>query len=168
MSSLKTRLAHDAVSIHHVAFYVSDLDATRAFYTGVLGMEEIARPADFTFPGAYFRLGPIEVHVVVETEPGRTEILRPAYSPEEVRTGYTMHFAIKVDSLDPVRQILAENTALPVGGPRIRADGVEQLYIADPDGYIIEFICWLDEETAVRRRAELAADGSGVPVAPGH
>lgn len=168
MTTSAPRLSPNSVLIHHVALYVSDLEATRAFYTGVLGMEEIARPADFTFPGAYFRLGSVEIHVVVETEPGRTEVLRPPYSAEEVRTGYTVHFALKVDSLDPVRQILAENELAPVGGPRVRADGVEQIYIADPDGYVIEFICWLDAETADRRRAELAADGTGVPVAPGH
>jgi catechol 2,3-dioxygenase-like lactoylglutathione lyase family enzyme len=49
------------VTLHHVALYVSDLELTRRFYRGALGMEEIARPADFTFPGAYFRLGTAEV-----------------------------------------------------------------------------------------------------------
>ena len=38
------------VTLHHVALYVSDPAATRRFYRDVLGMEEIARPADFTFP----------------------------------------------------------------------------------------------------------------------
>ena len=41
----------DPVTLHHVALYVSDLDRTRAFYCNVLGMHEISRPADFTFPG---------------------------------------------------------------------------------------------------------------------
>ena len=75
------------VSIHHVALYVSDLESTRRFYRNALGMEEIARPADFTFPGAYFRLGTAEVHVVVETEAGRTEELRQQWSPDELKTG---------------------------------------------------------------------------------
>jgi len=75
------------VTLHHVALYVSDLELTRRFYRGALGMEEIARPADFTFPGAYFRLGTAEVHVVVETEAGRTEELRQQWSPDELKTG---------------------------------------------------------------------------------
>jgi len=29
-----------------------------------------------------------------------------------------------------------------VGGPRPRGDGVQQLYICDPDGYIIELFVW--------------------------
>jgi hypothetical protein len=66
----------DPVTLHHVALYVSDLDRTRAFYCNVLGMHEISRPADFTFPGAYFKRGAAEVHVVVETTPGRTAELR--------------------------------------------------------------------------------------------
>ena len=70
------------VTLHHVALYISDLDRTRRFYQDVLGMKEIARPADFTFPGAYFRLGTAEIHVVVETEPGRTEKLRQQWLAE--------------------------------------------------------------------------------------
>lgn len=160
--------AAGSMMLHHAALYVSDLEQTRAFYTGVLGMEEIARPADFTFPGAYFKRGAAEVHVVVETEPNRTAQLRPAWSDQELRTGYVVHFALKVDSLDPYRSALADRGVQPVGGPRIRADHVEQIYLADPDGYVVELMCFHDESTADRRRAELAASGEGVPVAPGH
>src|ERR1700676_5371544 len=28
------------------------------------------------------------------------------------------------------------------GGPRPRGDGVQQMYICDPDGYIVEFFVW--------------------------
>ena len=51
---------------------LSDLARTRTFYCDVLGMHEISRPADFIFPGAYFKRGTAQVHVVVETTPGRT------------------------------------------------------------------------------------------------
>jgi glyoxylase I family protein len=156
------------MTLHHAALYVSDLDKTRGFYSGILGMTEVARPADFTFPGAYFRRGTAEVHVVVETEPNRTAALRPDWSAEELRTGYTVHFALKVDSLDSYRQALLDHGTQPVGGPRIRADHVEQIYLADPDGYVVELMCFHDEETGNRRRAEIARTGEGVPVAPGH
>lgn len=154
-------------TLHHVALYVSSLEATRRFYVEALGFEEIARPADFTFPGAYFRLGTAEVHVVLETEPGRTDELRPRWSDEELRTGYTVHYALGVPDLLPIRARLTEHGARFVGGPRIRADGVEQWYVADPDGHIVELICKLPPEEAERRRAEIAGDGSAVPVAPG-
>jgi glyoxylase I family protein len=160
--------ADDTMTLHHAALYVSDLEKTRDFYTGVLGMKEIARPVDFTFPGAYFKRGGAEVHVVVESEPDRTAQLRPKWSDEELRTGYVVHFALRVDSLDAYRRALAERNLQPVGGPRIRADHVEQIYLADPDGYVVELMCFHNEATANRRRAELAASGEGVPVAPDH
>jgi catechol 2,3-dioxygenase-like lactoylglutathione lyase family enzyme len=75
MNAAVSRSADDSMTLHHAALYVSDLAKTRDFYSGVLGMEEIPRPADFTFPGAYFRRDGAEVHVVVETDlsrrPGR-------------------------------------------------------------------------------------------------
>jgi glyoxylase I family protein len=156
------------VTLHHVALYVSDLEATRNFYRDVLGMEEIARPADFTFPGAYFRLGTAEIHVVVETERGRTEQLRPPWSPENHRTGYTGHFALGLRDLGPTLARLAQNGVPVAGGPRIRADNVEQWYITDPDGYVVELISQLDVAAAARRRQEIAESGAGVPVAPGY
>ena len=156
----------DLVTLHHVALYVSDLDRTRSFYCNVLGMYEISRPADFTFPGAYFKRGAAEVHVVVETTPGRTAELRTPWSADELRTGYCVHFAFEVPSLDTYRDIFAAAGITPVGGPRIRADNVEQIYLADPDGHILELLCRLDQPVADQRRAELEASGEGVPVAP--
>ena len=168
MTAAESPSAADTMTLHHAALYVSDLDKTRDFYTGILGMEEIDRPADFTFPGAYFKRGGAEVHVVVETEPNRAAQLRPAWSDQELRTGYVVHFALEVATLDDYRQALAARGLQPVGGPRIRADHVEQIYLADPDGYVVELMCFHDEATGVRRRAELAAAGADVPVAPGH
>lgn len=156
------------VTLHHVALYISDLDRTRRFYQDVLGMKEIARPADFTFPGAYFRLGTAEIHVVVETEPGRTEKLRQQWLAEELKTGYTGHFALGLSDLGPTLARLAQNEVPIAGGPRIRADDVEQWYVTDPDGYVVELICQLDREAADRRRRELSDPGTGVPVAPGY
>jgi glyoxylase I family protein len=113
----QSHLADQDVTLHHVTLYVSDLEATRHFYRDVLGLAEIARPADFTFPGAYFRLGTAEVHVVVETEPGRTEKLRAQWSPEELRTGYTGHFALGLRELGPTLARLAQNSVPVAGGP---------------------------------------------------
>jgi glyoxylase I family protein len=72
----------------------------------------------------------------------------------------------EVPSLDTYRDTFAGSGIAPVGGPRIRADNVEQIYLADPDGHIIELLCRLDQPVADQRRAELAASGEGVPVAP--
>ena len=54
--------------LHHVAISVSDLARAKAFYGGVLGLEEIARPA-FPFDGAWYRVGNQEVHLIVSRDP---------------------------------------------------------------------------------------------------
>ena len=52
-------------TLHHVAVSVSDLARARQFYSGVLGLEEIARPA-FPFDGAWYRVGTgHELHLIV-------------------------------------------------------------------------------------------------------
>jgi hypothetical protein len=63
----------------------------------------------------------------VETTPGRTAELRTPWSADELRTGYCVHFAFEVPSLDTYRDIFAGSGIAPVGGPRIRADNVEQI-----------------------------------------
>ena len=50
--------------IHHASLCVSDLDRAKIFYSEVLGLEEIARP-DFPFPGAWYRAGGNELHLIV-------------------------------------------------------------------------------------------------------
>ena len=42
--------------LFHLAIKTANLDATRAFWTGVIGLREIARP-DFGYPGAWLACG---------------------------------------------------------------------------------------------------------------
>ena len=43
--------------IDHVTIVVRDLNRSREFYVGLLGMEEVDRPS-FSFAGAWFKAGP--------------------------------------------------------------------------------------------------------------
>lgn len=48
-------MSHDGaitLGLFHLAIKTADLDATRAFWVGVIGLREVARP-DFGFPGAW-------------------------------------------------------------------------------------------------------------------
>lgn len=154
--------------LHHAAFVVSDLDRTRSFYVDVLGFEEIHRPTDFVFRGAYFRLGDAEIHVVREKIPGRLRRHAPHWDPEELQTGLVHHVAIMVDSFEPYLSALRAHAMERVGGFRVRDDFVEQVYLADPDGNIIELLQQLDEPTGRRRRQQIYDEGIAVPVAPGY
>src|SRR5438874_13768511 len=44
-------------SLDHNALLVRDVEKSRYFYGQVLGMQELARPESFDFPGAWFRKG---------------------------------------------------------------------------------------------------------------
>lgn len=51
------------VRAHHTSFAVRDIERSKAFYGGVLGLEEIPRP-NFPFPGAWFQAGTCQVHLI--------------------------------------------------------------------------------------------------------
>lgn len=129
-------------SLDHVALIVQDVDRSRQFYAEVLGMTEAARPETFTFPGAWFRSGSAEVHLIGEAEAGRAAIIQPAYYERELSRGYLPHVAFEVPDLVAARQHLEQCDVPLVGGPNSRGDGVTQLYIRDPDGYVVELFAY--------------------------
>lgn len=126
-------------SLNHAALLVADVERSRQFYVRVLELEEMQRPATFAFPGAWLRKGSIELHLIGEVEAGRAAQVHPGYRGDEHAGGYGSHLAFEVDDLDETMRHLRSQNVEVVGGPRDRGDGVQQLYICDPDGYMIEF-----------------------------
>ncbi len=125
--------------LDHAALLVKDVERTRHFYGKVLGLEEIRRPTTFSFPGIWFAMGNEQLHIVEEAIPGRAAQIQPnVYQNEELAVGYCPHTAFEVDDLKEAQQILHTYAIKIVGGPRPRGDGVTQLYILDPDGYVVE------------------------------
>ncbi|RMD81101.1 MAG: glyoxalase [Candidatus Dadabacteria bacterium] len=113
--------------LHHVSVHVRDLERARAFYRGVLRLEEIERPR-LPCDGAWFRVGDGELHLIVpdEEEAKASGGLSP----------YAVHAALAIDDYEAT---LAE----------LRAQGIEvletsptvgQMWIEDPDGNVIELI----------------------------
>jgi catechol 2,3-dioxygenase-like lactoylglutathione lyase family enzyme len=116
-------------ALHHISINVTDLERAKRFYGRVLGLEEIPRPA-FDFPGAWYRLGDRQLHLIVhpptQTLRGTTEI--------SSREG---HFAIAVQSYDEARAHL-EAAGIPFDArPRSRTPWA-QIFLSDPDGNLIE------------------------------
>jgi catechol 2,3-dioxygenase-like lactoylglutathione lyase family enzyme len=128
----------DIETLHHISLRVTDLERSMRFYAEVLGLAPIQRPP-FTFPGAWFRLGNRELHLIGD------ESHNPI-RPRSVDPGDT-HFAIRVrsfaeameelrgkgyredaDKEDPQRIVMRPNSIV----------GYPQAYILDPDGYLIE------------------------------
>ena len=116
-------------NVHHVAIGVANLALARQFYTGVLGLEETARPP-FDFGGAWFRVGPQQIHLIVRPslEPPREE------GGLDTRSG---HIALRVrsyrETLDHLRTL-----GIPCVERPHNKTPWPQIYVADPDGNVIE------------------------------
>jgi catechol 2,3-dioxygenase-like lactoylglutathione lyase family enzyme len=123
--------------IQHAGLVVSDVDRSRRFYADVLGLEEIPRPPNFTFAGAWFRLGEDELHLLAEADTTGGAGQRDA--GPGAAYGLTHHLAFEVDDLDAACVRLAENGLALEGGPMPRGDGVTQVFFLDPDGYVLEY-----------------------------
>ncbi len=126
-------------ALDHAALLVKDVERSRHFYVGILGMNEETRPSNFGFPGAWFRKGTAHIHLIGEDEEGRAAQVTPTYRDSELATGHAPHIAFEVDDLEAAQAHLHAHNIEIVGGPRPRGDGVQQLYVLDPDGYVVEF-----------------------------
>jgi catechol 2,3-dioxygenase-like lactoylglutathione lyase family enzyme len=122
--------------IQHVGLVVSDLERSRRFYREALGLEEVPRPPNFTFSGAWFRFGEYELHLLSQahTTGGAGQTAGPGATQ-----GMTHHLAFEVDDLAAACARLAEKGVPLAGGPMPRGDGVTQVFFFDPDGYVLEY-----------------------------
>jgi lactoylglutathione lyase len=107
--------------ISHVALRVSDATAARAFYRGMLGLSEDARPGG----RLAFTVG---AHQEVRLEPGL-----PAGEDERLR-----HVAFATPDAEGLKVYLAARGLQPTQPP----DRCEEsaIHVADPDGHTIEFV----------------------------
>ena len=130
--------------LSHVSITVTDVTKARDFYTGVLGFQEIPRPA-FDFPGIWYTLGgDLQLHIILNDE-----LVRPAVEREKIEARYG-HFALWTEDADATAARIAE-LGLPcrdvVSGPT----GLRQVFVKDPDGNMVEFIGPTKSPSAVRR-----------------
>jgi len=131
MSKLKTL---SVKRIDHVAIVVANLEATRYFYEKVLGMTVTTRP-NVGFDGLWLAAGNTYIHVIVKHdesgEPGM-----PSFTGTRESRGHHISFVVE-DATIALEQFKKFNIPL-CSGPHQRADGATQLFVYDPDNYIIE------------------------------
>lgn len=127
--------------LQHCGLVVQDLEKSCWFYGTVVGLQEVPRPPNFTFRGAWFRCpSGDEFHLIVA---GDTTAPAGFQEPGPGKhSGLATHIAFEVEDLPAVKARLEEHGLEILGGPLMRGDGVEQLYLHDPDGYMIEFFHW--------------------------
>jgi catechol 2,3-dioxygenase-like lactoylglutathione lyase family enzyme len=113
--------------IHHVQFTVRPEDeaACKAFYGGVLGLEEFPKPEPLRDRGgAFFRCGNIEVHLSLEDEPDNG--------------GSRRHLCFEVDDLGVAEAALREAGAEIIPDRQPIEEWV-RFYVRDPGGNRVEF-----------------------------
>jgi catechol 2,3-dioxygenase-like lactoylglutathione lyase family enzyme len=110
-------------ALDHVAVNVTDLEQARNFYGGVLGLEEIERPASFDFPGAWYRTGNALIHLV-------------AREPQDAPS--SRHFCLWVEDVHTTAEML-ETAGFEITWDKRKISGLDRFFTHDPDGNRIEF-----------------------------
>jgi len=118
----------------HLSVTVTDLEAARAFYGGLLGLPEVPRPDFPGIPGIWYGIGGnLQLHIIVNQDLRRTAQERATF---EIRYP---HFALYTEDTDAVAEALTQRGA-QVNELPASPTGLRQLFVKDPDGNMIEFI----------------------------
>jgi catechol 2,3-dioxygenase-like lactoylglutathione lyase family enzyme len=125
------------VGVSHIAFRVADLARARAFYGGLLGLDERERRF------------PVNARQFVEIVPGR-----PGGDDDRLD-----HVAFETVDVDALRTYLLDR-GVAVGVPVVEG-GDRVLHIADPDGHAVEFVQYASG-TAASRDPAPAASGRAI------
>ncbi len=111
---------------NHVALSVANIDSSAQFYREILGLTPIEVPENLIAIRAWFKIAPgQELHLLA----GRTDRVS-----NNDRNG--AHFALSIPNADPVEDFL-KSKGIPYHRQQ-RFDKAWQIYITDPDGYVIE------------------------------
>ncbi len=109
----------------HTAILVTDLERAEQFYGQVLGLEKVNRT--LKYPGAWYQLGEIQVHLIVDSEFAPT-----LQNPE--KWGRNPHLALAVENLETAKAHLTSYGC----EMQLSASGRAALFTQDPDGNMIE------------------------------
>lgn len=112
--------------VHHLMITVGDLDTAKQFYGSVLGLEETVIPPEIGGDRAWYRLGPVELHVNVHPE----------------HKAGNQHFAISVEhgKYEAYIEQVRKTGYKKITKTQKYIDGHYRTYIDDPFGNCIELI----------------------------
>ena len=119
------------ITFNHVALSVSDLVKSASFYKEVLNLSEITNRTEMNGI-RWFSLGEDNELHLISTISGKIELNK------------AVHFAISTPDFEAFvenlenRKIQYQSWAGTINEITVRADGIKQVYIKDPDGYWIE------------------------------
>lgn len=112
----------------HTGLIVGDIEKTRAFYEGVLGLTPSDKRPALSFDGVWYNIGLNQIHLMVVPDP-YAESIKPAHG------GRDIHIALAVESLETVKTAL-EQANVPY---TTSMSGRAAVFCRDPDGNALEF-----------------------------
>lgn len=136
----------DLRAIHHIAFNVKNLEASRDFYGQILGLHELTGEEVPATLSALFKAGKI---ALFKTPDGTIldllstpDLLPPHHNPKQEFTRVN-HLAFDIDPtlFDRAVTLLQENNITIDHGPVTRPTG-RGIYFYDPDGFLLEIRCY--------------------------
>jgi glyoxylase I family protein len=110
--------------IEHAAVTVTDIDRAKHFYSQILNLTEIPRPDTFNFPGAWYRNGPTDLHI----------ISRPQADAESRR-----HVAFYVKDIHAAARVL-QSHGYPVLWETMKIPRINRFFTHDADHNRIEIM----------------------------
>ena len=140
-------LANLLHKVNHIAITVSDVGRSLAFYTDILGLQQIRRP-NFDRHGAWLTMGNLELHLIkgVPTVHEGDDLIVGHISFE------SENMASVLERLKALHIPFKQNISVPdpeksrasiFEGTSTKQTDVVQFFVTDPDGYYIE-ICNCD------------------------
>src|SRR3989338_4521424 len=111
----------------HAGLIVSDLEKSRAFYEGVLGLTPNPARPDFGFHGVWYDIGRNQVHLMVVPNP-YTDVIHPEHG------GRDIHVAFSEDDVEAARSELDKAGV----AYSMSKSGRAALFCRDPDGNALE------------------------------
>jgi catechol 2,3-dioxygenase-like lactoylglutathione lyase family enzyme len=124
-----------ALGLFHTAIRTADLELTIAFYTRVLGLEEVARPASLVFPGAWLAVpgGDAIIHVYAgDAARGAGGVIAA-----DNESGVVDHLAMRARGFTAYRRVF-EAHGLAWREQNRPGEAVWQMFVHDPSGLKLE------------------------------
>lgn len=125
---VKTTKGITILSYNHVGLAVKDLKTSVTFYHEIIGLSPLDVPDNMLAIRRWFRIAPgQELHLLLGRE-------NPVANND--KNGAHFSLSIPTNSADEIEAFLKEKNV--VYHRQKRFDGAYQIYVTDPDGYVIE------------------------------
>ena len=125
---IKTTKGITILSYNHVGLAVKDLKTSVAFYRDIIGLAPLDVPDNMLAIRRWFRVAQgQELHLLLGRE-------NPVANND--KNGAHFSLSIPTNSADGIEAFLKEKNV--VYHRQKRFDGAYQIYVTDPDGYVIE------------------------------